>query len=173
MASAAAGQLDAFDPPPAPAPPILERHVEQVRNGEVQPIARARLAEPRRAKPTQLPPLSDRQRERLDAIAQLQGLVLPGLEARALARKDAEEAPGVTGDDVHALLDEHPQAVLLGSSPKARSWIGPWLASLARRGRLAPLVVAGMKVKRASARPEAHGNPQVVYLHPDDRRVRS
>lgn len=152
---------------------LLDRVILAEGEAPAQPlIARAeRLPEPKRARASKLPPLTERQKERLEAIERCKGLILEPLLARALERKDRDEAPGVTGDDVHELLDAIPQSALIGSQPKARSWIGPWLASLARRGRLAPFEIMGMAVKRASTRPQAHGNPQTVYLHPSDRRV--
>ena len=47
---------------------------------------------------------------------------------------------------------------------RAWSWIGPWLAVLARRGSIAVLKDAhGHVIERSSSRRESHANRQIVY----------
>lgn len=113
------------------------------------------------------PPRSDREQ----AITWLKELVFPDLIARALERVDRDEAPGITADDAVALCKARPQSALLGSAQRAFSWVGPWLAKLDRAGLLAEFRLTGQPVRRRSARPGAHGNLQIVYLHPMDRRA--
>jgi hypothetical protein len=117
------------------------------------------------------PPSVPIRTDRDDAITWLKELVFPELVQRALERVDREEAPGVTADDAVALCMARPQAALLGESQRAFSWVGPWLAKLARAGSLAEFQLAGQLVRRRSSRPSSHGNLQVVYLHPTDRRA--
>lgn len=113
------------------------------------------------------PPSTDREQ----AITWLKEIVFPDLIARALERANRDGAPGVTADDAVALCKAHPQAALLGSAQRAFSWVGPWLAKLDRAGSLAEFQLTGQPVRRRSARPGAHGNLQIVYLHPSDRRA--
>jgi hypothetical protein len=57
---------------------------------------------------------------------------------------------------------------------RALSWFGPFLTTLVRRGRLAPRTYPdGQPVRRASDRPEAHGNKHIVYVLPTFARVNS
>lgn len=105
------------------------------------------------------------------AIARLKDAVLPLLIARAERRKDAPTSPGVTADDVVEIAQPVAFAALLGTGQRSWSWVGPWLASLARAGQLAEFVLAEQVVRRRSKRPDAHGNLQIVYLHPSDVRA--
>lgn len=109
--------------------------------------------------------------DREDAITWLKELVYPTLIELALSRVDLEESPGVTADDVWVLCKAHPQSALLGTQQRAFSWVGPWLNSLARAGSLAEFRLTGQPVRRRSSRTGAHGNLQIVYLHPSDRRA--
>lgn len=109
--------------------------------------------------------------DRAEAIEKLKGLIREPLLARAAARKDRLESPGVVADDAIELCRAHVCSALLGPAQRAYSWVGPWMTSLARSGKLAEYVAGGQIVRRRSTRPGAHGNLQVVYLHPDDFRV--
>lgn len=122
--------------------------------------------------PVPVPVIEQRPRnDREDAITWLKELVFPELVDRALERIDRDEAPGVTADDVVQLCKGHPQSALLGSQQRAYSWVGPWLAKLATAGSLVEFRLSGQPVRRRSSRPNSHGNLQIVYLHPDDRRA--
>ena len=120
-----------------------------------------------------MPPAPDARvgSDREDAIARLKEEVLPALLRRALARANADELPGVTADDVLQLCKGHPQSALIGTGQRAFSWVGPWLTSLARSGALVEYRLGTYVVRRRSTRPGAHGNLQIVYVHPSDRRA--
>lgn len=129
-------------------------------------------APPRRSAPAPRPaPVVPERSDREDAIMWLKELVFQELIARALARVDLDEAPGVTADDVVQLCKGKPQSALLGAQQRAFSWVGPWLTQLCRAGSLAEFRLTGQPVRRRSTRPHAHGNLQMVYLHPSDRRA--
>lgn len=132
----------------------------------VEPV-RATRPWPSAPKPGAEDPGNDREW----AIGRIKDSVLEPLLARAKVRRDRREAPGVTADDVHDLMEPLPFVALLGDGDKATSWIGPWLSSLARQGRLSPYRVEGVSVKRRSTRAKAHGNDHVVYLDPSDYRA--
>lgn len=119
--------------------------------------------------PTPEPPRRGSDRD--DAIRRLKDEVFPELLHRALERVDREEAPGVTADDAVQLCKGKPYSALLGDGQRAYSWVGPWLAALARVGLLVEFRIAGQSVRRRSSRPSSHGNLQVVYLHHADRRA--
>lgn len=106
--------------------------------------------------------------DRQEAIETVRAKILPALLERARLRKNRWENPGITADDVIALAKEVPQAALLGQQQRAWSWVGPWLASVARAGQLAELVRGGQVVRRRSTRPGAHGNLGIVYVDPSD-----
>lgn len=110
------------------------------------------------------------QEDRDEAIAVIKAKVVEPLIARALERKDRFEAPGITADDVHDLAKEIPQVALLGQQQRAWSWVGPWLAEIEEAGAVARFMIGGETVRRASTRPGAHGNLQIVYLHAQDHR---
>lgn len=148
-------------------PRVRETHKAPDRAGAT--VIPARIPEPKREKPTQLPPLTEREKERLAAIERIKELVAPLLLKAALDRKDRENAPGVTADDVYLLAQRFPQVALLGGEQRAFSWSGPWLAELAAKGKLAPFALMGVPVLRRST--QRGRNRQQVYLHPDDRRV--
>lgn len=69
------------------------------------------------------------------------------------------------------LCKSHHWAALLGTGQRAFSWVGPWMAQLAREGKLREFCLAGQVVRRRSTRPDSHGNLQIVYLHPRDMRA--
>lgn len=79
---------------------------------------------------------------------------------------------GITASElIPELVD---RGVLTGQEshfePRAYAWIGPFLAGLAglaRRGALAPRLIHGIHVRRASERRDSHRNENRVYLHPD------
>jgi len=52
-------------------------------------------------------------------------------------------------------------------APRAYSWVGPWLAQLARRGHLVEKRINGMRVRRKAERDASHANENLVYLHPE------
>lgn len=101
--------------------------------------------------------------------------VEPDLLALALARARSPSVPkpGVTADDVHEIANRKRLHHLLGDSQRAWSWVGIWLAKLARDGRLVKYRRSGIPMKRGSIRPGAHSNLQVIYLHPYDQRARA
>lgn len=111
--------------------------------------------------------------ERLEAIERVKAEVLPHLLARARFRRDDDDArAGVTADDVWEIARGFAPSAIVGTSPKSWSWTGPWLASVARTGALAPFLVGGYPVtRRSKLRDESHGNAQRVYLDPTDRRA--
>lgn len=113
--------------------------------------------------------------ERDAVVRRLQAIVKPGLLALAKGRVNLPLAStGVTAADVRRIADLSPFARLLGTRLRAWSWVGPWLATLAREGELVALRVEGMTVKRRVPREErapSHGNEHVVYAHPSDPRV--
>ena len=129
-------------------------------------------APPPRRRASQVSTADEEPSDRDFAIGRLKELVLEALVERALARRDRNENPGVTADDVLQLCAGHPQSALVGSGQRAWSWVGPWLARLDRDGVLAELHLTGQKVYRRSTRPSSHGNLQVVYVHPTDHRAR-
>lgn len=112
---------------------------------------------------------------RTGAIERAKGIVLPHLIALAAARiGNPIPTAGVTADDVFALMRVHaPNWLgLIGTDGRSLSWMGPWLAGLARRGALAAFFVEGVPVsRRATERDASHGNAHRVYLHPDAPRV--
>lgn len=114
-------------------------------------------------------------KDRAAAIDRAKDLVLDHLCARAKGRVGLPIASaGVTADDVWDLLNAHASAwlALIGTDGRSLSWVGPWLAGVARSGRLAPFFVEGVPVsRRATRRDASHGNAHRVYLHPDDPRV--
>ena len=126
---------------------------------------------PRRRAP-RTAPAAEEPSDRDFAIGRLKELVLAALVERALARRDRIENPGVTADDVLQLCAGHPQSALVGSGQRAWSWVGPWLAQLAKGGALVALEHEGAPVYRRSTRPDSHGNLGRVYVHPLDRRSR-
>lgn len=134
--------------------------------------AQASSPPPRRPVPrTPVASSPDGPSDRRVAIERLKELIEPQLLALAKSRVDVGNAPGVTADDVHELANQYPHVALLGEKQRAFSWVGPWLRGLAGRGVLVEYRVAGMSVKRRSRRDDAHGNDQIVYLHPDDFRA--
>lgn len=130
------------------------------------------LHEPRRERPAGCPAsqgdrpagLVEKEAERRRIRARDQERLLPIVTALA-ARRGAE---GITASEV--ITEAVLRGVLTGQetavSQRALSWIGPWLAQLARRGTLAPLTRAGMVVRRRSDREASHGNLQVCYVAP-------
>jgi hypothetical protein len=136
-----------------------------------RPIAHLRIPEPRRARPQKLP-LSERDRERLAAVEDLKTILRPKILLLAEVTKDHEHNPGVTADDVELLLEAEPKTALLGSQQRARSWIGPWLAGLAKLKLLRAYRIGGQLVKRRS-RNRRRRNSHVVYLDPSDHRASS
>lgn len=110
--------------------------------------------------------------EREAAIARVQEKTEPVLIELARRRVTARgpfAVEGVTADDAWLIATDFAEAALIGTGARAWSWLGPWLASLARRGVLVPYTIRGHKVRRqARARDASHGNAHVVYLHPTD-----
>ena len=154
--------LEAADSSRAPTPTVDPRVRPEHVDGP------ARIREPKRATPQELP-LSEREKDRLAAVERIKGLVLAPLLELAEKRKDRDEAPGVTADDVYLIAQRFPQVVLLGQEQRAFSWTGPWLAELAAAGALAPFTMNGVPVLRRST--QRGRNRQQVYLHPDNRRA--
>jgi hypothetical protein len=83
---------------------------------------------------------------------------------------------GITASDVIS------EAIVLGifwgetsfieRYPRVYAWVGPWLAHLARRGRLTPKTVANpggrpVQVTRKSERGASHANRNAIYLAPE------
>lgn len=139
---------------------------------------RAPVAQPvERVKPPRSPrsierPQSDADRAREEAIVKVKSRVVEELLRRAQTRVDVEYSPGVVSDDVRQLAEGLPYAALLGRDQRAWSWVGPWLAQLEREGALAVYRHSnGDPVRRKSARKDAHGNMQIVYLDPRDHRA--
>lgn len=133
--------------------------------------ARATIAQ-ERAPRADVSTVTDRESEdRTEAIARLKRFTLDELLQRAEARLDRAESPGVTADDVVGIAKQSPFSALLGTGQRAWSWVGPWMASLAREGHLSEYVAGGQIVRRRSTRPGTHGNLGIVYLHPRDRRA--
>lgn len=93
----------------------------------------------------------------------IQAHLLPHVVLMA-ARRGGE---GLTADDVR--YRARVVGLITDGAPEQRSlsWIGPWLAGLARRGILVEkLGPDNRPVERPSLRKAAHGNLQVVYLSP-------
>ena len=89
---------------------------------------------------------------------------------RELASKRGPE--GITASDllaealVRGILTPAP-----GHDPRRHSWLGGWLAALARAGELAPKLVrlpdgGTLHVTRKSERYASHANANRIYLHP-------
>jgi hypothetical protein len=134
------------------------------------------VSPPREEVPDPKPALSFRPlnaEERAELRERIKAKVLPDLLKRARDRKNLDENPGVTADDVHELARLAGHDTALGDEMRAWSWVGPWLNGLARRGMLGELRDGGQVVKRASTRDGAHGNPQQVYLDPSDYRAKA
>lgn len=146
--------------------PLFPDAVPEAPAVEVVPRAQTGASAQTKAPASTRPPT-----DREQAIQRLKDAVLEPLLARAVARKDRFESPGVTADDVVQLAKGNHWSPLLGSGQRAWSWVGPWLASLAREDQLREYRVADQVVRRRSIRPGAHGNLQIVYLHPTDHRV--
>jgi len=69
-----------------------------------------------------------------------------------------------TADDVQDLAIEHGFGTGHEKDQRTWSWVGPWLAVLARRGKIRALVDQhGYPVRKKSERSEAHGNLQLAY----------
>lgn len=109
--------------------------------------------------------------DRAFAIAKIKECAFDELLARARTRRDRQQMPGVTADDIVQLAQHLPYAALLGDRQRAWSWVGPWLAAIARDGKLSEFVLGGQVVRRRSMRKESHGNLQIVYLDPTDLRA--
>lgn len=111
-----------------------------------------------------------------EARERIQQLVYPDVLRLALSRANAETVPGIVADDVRQLIEVRGLSLPIPSSSERQrvwSWVGPWLASLARKGHLCEYKLHGLTVKRTSKRRGAHGNQQTVYLHTSDYRARS
>lgn len=124
-----------------------------------------------------LPPVSsatERDSDR-DAIRdRVWALVEPRLLARAEARRDLAESPGVTADDVRQIAAAAGLGDALGQEQRAWSWVAGRLKRLASQGLLAEYRIADdQPVRRRSTRDGAHGNALVVYLDPRDHRART
>lgn len=109
---------------------------------------------------------------RNEAIAYIKREAHPHLIALAKARVGyAAKDAGVTAEDFRTIAERFPQHVLVGSKNRSWSWVGPHLATLARKHELGAFFVEGIPVKRYAKRDASHGNDHRVYLHPDDPRV--
>jgi hypothetical protein len=91
------------------------------------------------------------------------------LEPIVLGMADRYGAEGITASDViaEAILG----GILTGQEwrqhPRAYSWVGPWLAGLARAGKLKALAYSNdVPVRRRSERSPSHRNLQQVYIAP-------
>src|SRR5689334_10912693 len=81
------------------------------------------------------------------------------LEPVALQLAERRSHEGIIAADVIA------EAVTLGlltgqewrAAPRAYSWVGPWLAALARAGKLAPKMSGYVHARRCSDRERSHG----------------
>lgn len=133
--------------------------------------ARATLAQERPPRANVSDTVARESDDRTEAIARLKAVAFPELLERAKARLDRVEAPGVTADDVVSIAKASPFSALLGTGQRAWSWVGPWMASLAREGHLSEYLAGGQIVRRRSTRPGTHGNLGIVYLDPRDRRA--
>lgn len=110
-------------------------------------------------KADQLPAEIERKRQR----DRLKELLLPTVLRKGRGRA----AAGFIADDVRYWAIT--AGVITGHErdQRAHSWMGPWLKGLA--GKVGPLKVlrhfeGGPAITRASDRPDAHGNKQVVYV---------
>ncbi|HKW09726.1 MAG TPA: hypothetical protein VJO33_05055 [Gemmatimonadaceae bacterium] len=90
------------------------------------------------------------------------------LEPITLALAERRGPEGVIAADV--ISEAVVRGLLTGqewrSAPRAYSWVGPWLASLARAGKLAPKMAGPVHARRKSDREASHSNSQLVYVAP-------
>lgn len=158
--------------PDVPGTPDLSHEVARAKVASLaSEVDRRVMGEPddNPTDPTKPPAPTDA--ERLVAIERVKAAIVDDIIRLADKRRGLPLAQaGVTADDAHELAHKRPEAALIGAKGRAWSWLGPWLASLARRGQLATFRVEGVPVTRRSNRDKAHGNAHAVYLHPLDPR---
>lgn len=135
------------DAPPCERRPV-RAHTRRVRRGPV---------------PTPPTPQTDREAERRRIRARDQERLEPLM--RDLARRRGPE--GITAAEL--IAEGITRGVFTGQETamgqqRALSWIGPWLAALAKRGVLARRMDDGVEVRRRSERAQSHGNLQLVYV---------